>query len=232
MLLLWNDGVYSSLRISVPHGQEIAYFKLAVGNSVVLFEEICVGYAQWQHRSGAMMSRIPDNLRRAIVITGPVGSGKTTVMAVLTELLEERNMPCAGIDMDHLRWFFPKQPGDPFGGEVGRQHLSYMAASYRSLGIPILFIADVIEQDNDKSALQLALPDFEVVVIRLRVPMKLINQRLRQRESNERLQWYLDRAPELEQIMSDANVGDIVIGVGERTPREVAAEIARRLGLI
>lgn len=170
--------------------------------------------------------------RRAIVITGPVGSGKTTVMATLTDLMEEHNIPCAGIDMDHLRWFSPKQPGDPFGGEVGRQNLAFMAANYRTVGISTLFIADVVEQENDKSALQAALPDFEVQVFRLRVPMELINQRLKQRESEDRLSWYLDRAPELEQIMDDANVGDVIIEVGERNPREVAAEIARRLALI
>ena len=80
--------------------------------------------------------------RQAIVITGPVGSGKTTVMAAITEIMQEQNQSCAGIDMDHLRWFFPKQPGDPFGGDVGRKNLAFLAADYRSIGIPVLAIAD------------------------------------------------------------------------------------------
>lgn len=170
--------------------------------------------------------------RYAFVITGPVGSGKSSVMAELTGLLEQHNKPSAGIDMDHLRWFFPKQPGDPFGGNVGRQNLAFIAANYRALGIPTLVIADVIENEEGRKRMVDALPDFDLQVIRLRVPLELIEKRLRQRESSENLQWYLDRAPELERIMDARNVGDVVIDVGERPAREVAAEIARRYGLI
>lgn len=170
--------------------------------------------------------------RQAIVITGPVGSGKTTVMAAITEIMQEQNQSCAGIDMDHLRWFFPKQPGDPFGGDVGRKNLAFLAANYRSIGIPVLAIADLVEKQEDRLKLEESLPDFQVHLIRLSVPMHLIKKRLRERESMDRLPWYLHRAPELEQIMDARDVGDIVIDVGERTPREVAAEIARRFGLL
>ena len=170
--------------------------------------------------------------RHAFIITGPVGSGKTSVMAALTELLEQHNKPSAGIDMDHLRWFFPKQPGDPFGGHVGRQNLAFIAANYRSLGIPVLAIADVVENEQGRQQMVEALPDYNVQVVRLRVPMHLIEKRLRHREQNEHLHWYLDRAPELEQIMDERNVGDFVVDVGERSAQEVAAEIARRYGLI
>ncbi len=170
--------------------------------------------------------------RQAIIITGPVGSGKTTVMATITEILEEQNRPCAGVDMDHLRWFYPKQPGDPFGGEVGRKNLAFVAANYRSMGVSIIAIADMVESDDDRQKLAEALPDFEVHVVRLRVPLSLVEERLRQRETIDRLPWYLDRAPELESIMDARNIGDTVIEVGERTPREVALEICRRVGIM
>lgn len=178
------------------------------------------------------MSTHQSNPRYALIITGPVGSGKTTVMAALTELLEKHNQPSAGIDMDNLRWFFPKQPGDPFGGFVGRQHLAFIAANYRALGIPVLAIADVIENEEGRQQMVETLPDYEVQVIRLRVPMELIEKRLRVREKDEHLHWYLERAPELERIMDTRNVGDVVIDVGARPASEVAAEIARRFGLI
>lgn len=170
--------------------------------------------------------------RYAIIITGPVGSGKTSVMAALTELLEQHNQPNAGIDMDHLRWFSPKQPGDPFGGQVGRQNLAFVAANYRSLGISVLAIADVVENDEGRQQMVETLPDFDVQVVRLRVSMDLIEKRLRHRERDDRLQWYLDRAPELERIMDENSVGDVVIDVGVRSAAEVAAQIARRFALI
>lgn len=173
----------------------------------------------------------PEN-RKAIVITGPVGSGKSTIMATLTDLLEEREIPNAGIDMDHLRWFYPKAPGDPFGGEIGRKNLAFVAANYRSLGISTLILADVVEHENSKQELQAALPDYPIEVVRLKVPMHLIEERLKVRESPEHLQWYLNRAPELERIMEDAAVGDVVIEVGKRSPREVGEKILLKLNLI
>src|SRR5699024_9232986 len=152
--------------------------------------------------------------RQAIIITGPVGSGKTTVMATLTEVLEENKKSCAGIDMDHLRWFYPKQPGQPYGGEVGRKNLAFLAANYRSVGVNTLAIADLIPGKEDHQKLVETLPDFNVRIIRLSVPMELIEMRLRERESRERLPWYLDRAPKMERMMDARNVGDIVIEVG------------------
>lgn len=178
------------------------------------------------------METTPEIHRQAIIITGPVGAGKTTVMATLADVLEQHSQPVAAIDMDMLRWFYPRQPGDPFGGFVGRQHLAFMAANYRTLGISTLVVADVIENYHDREAMVEALPGFTVQVIRLQVPMDLIDQRLRQRDSGEHLQWCLERAPELQHIMEAANVGDTVIDVGTRTPWEIANEIARRLGLI
>lgn len=172
------------------------------------------------------------NKRNAIVITGPVGSGKTTVMASLTEILEEQNVSCAGIDMDHLRWFFPKLPGHPYGGQVGRKNLAFLAANYRSVGVEVLCIADLIPGKEDRQKLVDTLPDFTVHVIRLSVPMELVEKRLRERETLERLPWYLDRAPKMERMMDARNVGDIVIDVGERDARDVATEIAERLDLL
>lgn len=170
--------------------------------------------------------------RHAVIVTGPVGSGKTTVMASLTEILEEHHKSCAGIDMDHLRWFFPKQPGHPYGGEVGRKNLAFLAGNYRSVGVNVLAIADLIPGKEDRDKLVKALPDFNVHVIRLSVPMELVEKRLRERESLERLPWYLDRAPKMERMMDARNVGDIVIDVGERAARDVATEIAQRLDLL
>lgn len=168
----------------------------------------------------------------AIVITGPVGVGKSTVMAALTQLLEDQDRACAGIDMDYLRWFYPKEPDDRFRTAVGYKHLAFMAASYRSLGIPVLVIADVVEHASGRQALADAMNGYDLHIVRLRVPMHLLAERLRQRESAETLPWYLHRAPELEQIMNDADIGDTIIEVGARTAQEVACEIAQRLNLL
>lgn len=169
---------------------------------------------------------------RAIIITGTVGVGKTTTMAALTAYLEDHDVPCAGIDMDALRWFYPHPEGDRFGSAVGRKHLAYLAASYHELGIPLIVLADVVEHDNDRDALVAAMPQFDVHVVRLRLGMDAVLAQLRQREAPERLPWYLHRAPELEAIQDAANVGDTIIDIGDRTPGEIAELIVDKLRLL
>ncbi|MCO5229338.1 MAG: hypothetical protein M9934_13800 [Thermomicrobiales bacterium] len=169
---------------------------------------------------------------RAIIITGTVGVGKTTTMAALTAYLEDHDVSCAGIDMDALRWFYPHPEGDRFGSSVGRKHLAYLAASYHELGIPLIVLADVVEHENDHRALAAAMPQYDIHVIRLRLGMDAVVDRLRQREDPERLAWYLHRAPELEAIQDDAGVGNMVIDIADHSPREIAMLIADNLHLL
>lgn len=168
----------------------------------------------------------------AIVITGPVGAGKTTTAMALAELLEHRDISCAMVDMDQLRWFHPTPEGDRFGGSVGRRHIGYMAQTYRDMGIPTLILADVIETSAGRQALADALPGYELIVVRLNVGMERLHDRLRTRESERQVAWHLNRAQELQDIMTSNGVGDIVIDVDDETPEQVAEAIARELQLI
>lgn len=166
---------------------------------------------------------------QAIVITGPVGAGKTTTAMALSELLEQRDISCAMVDMDQLRWFHPRSPGDRFGSEVGFRHLDAMASTYRELQIPIFIIADVIETGVERH--QRAMPGYDVTVVRLDVDIENMHARLRQRETNDTYAWYENRAIELAGIMERNGIGDVVIRVHDETPQQVAQEIAERLGL-
>ncbi len=168
--------------------------------------------------------------RRAIVITGPVGAGKTTTAVALAELLEHRDISCAMVDMDQLRWFHPTPPDDRFGTQIGLRHLTVMAASYRELGIPIFILADVIETGTEQHAR--AMPGYEVIVVRLSVSVERLHHRLRLRESDAQYGWHEHRAIELTEIMERNGIGDVVIQVADERPDEVALMIAEQLQLL
>lgn len=170
--------------------------------------------------------------QRAIVITGPVGAGKTTTAATLAEMLEKRDVSCAAIDMDALRWFHPTPADDPFGTAVGYRHLAFMAETYRSMGIPTLILADVVETSEDRRKLAEALKGYSLVIVRLDVALERMQDRLRQRESEAQLAWHLNRASELQGIMERNGIGDIVVAVDAESPEEVAVTIAKRLRLL
>ncbi len=166
------------------------------------------------------------NIDRAIVITGPVGAGKSTTAVALSGLLEASGVPHAMIDVDYLRWAYPAPEDDRFHAALGIRNTAAVAANYREAGVRVIILADVVERPEQRTEYEVAIPNATVTIVRLPVSMTLIAERLRGRESPASLEWYLHRAPELEAIMTERGIGDVVIDVGDRSPEEVAREIA------
>ncbi len=168
----------------------------------------------------------------AVVVTGPTGAGKTTVAQALCEVLAERGVRNAMVDMDALRWLHPAVQGDRFSSGLGFRNLASIWPNLVEAGARAVILADVVEDPAQVALYKELMPGSTVTVARLNVPMNLIHHRLAGRESGESLEWHRNRAPELQGIMERAGVGDLVIEVGERGPDEAAVEIAERLGLV
>jgi hypothetical protein len=66
-------------------------------------------------------------------------------------------------------------------------------------------------------------------VCRLHAPLDVIEERLRRREDDESLQWFLDRAAVLDAQLSADGLDDVVLDA-TRPVREVARELAGLLG--
>lgn len=164
-----------------------------------------------------------------VVITGPVGAGKSTTARAVVEELERRGQPCALIDMDYLRWVRPSSTTDRFNSRLGHANLAVMWPNFRQAGTRWLILADVIEHPHDARHYSEAIPGAQVTVVRLNVPLDLVLTRLEDRESAESMPWYRNRAPELQGIMEREGVGDIVVNVADRSPDDVATEILTHL---
>lgn len=167
-----------------------------------------------------------------MILTGPVGAGKTTTMWTLGELLTAADVPHAVLDVDQVRTFHPTPPDDRFGSRLGRRNTATVTANYLAEGARILVLADVIEHAGDRDDYVRMMPDAAITVVRLDVPMETIFRRLDAREPESTLAWHRNRAPELQAIMEREQIGDLVIDVGQRTPIAVATEIADRLRLV
>lgn len=170
--------------------------------------------------------------KRAVVITGPVGSGQSSTAKALAESLEYADISCAFIDMDTLRWFHPTPSDDPFGEAVGYRHVRMMAETYAERGIPTLILADVIETVASRQKLAGAIPGYQLLVVRLDVPMEILKQRLRLRETECQQAWHFNRARELQEIMLHNRIGDVVIPVGTEGVDTVAQRVGQELGLL
>jgi ribose 1,5-bisphosphokinase PhnN len=165
-----------------------------------------------------------------IIITGPCGAGKTSTMWKLGELLASRDISRAVIDVDEVRNFHPAPEDDPFNSRLAMQNVAAMAENFRRAGARCLIFAEVVEHPELAIGYGELIPESDVHVVRLDVPMDLLLARLEARESVETIDWYRNRARELPAIMERRRIGDLVIDVGERSTEDVAAEIADHLG--
>ena len=165
-----------------------------------------------------------------MIVTGPVGVGKTAVAIAISALLDQAEIRHAMIDMDHLRWCYPASADDPFEVALGLRNLAAVAANYRSAGAERLVVADVIESRADLARYRDAVPGAAIVVIRLRARLETIVERLTARELGAGLEWHQRRAAELIEVMERARVEDVLVDTEGKSAAEAALEAVTRAG--
>ncbi|BBH70149.1 hypothetical protein ACTI_68340 [Actinoplanes sp. OR16] len=165
-----------------------------------------------------------------MLITGTVGSGKTTVAEALGDQLAERRVPHAVIDVDWLRRGWPSPPGDPFNAAMTLRNLRAVARNFLEAGADRLILAGVIESRAERDAYREAV-GVPLTVCRLQVDLALVRRRLTRRHENDPagLGWHLRRSGELDGILRTAAVEDVVVDAGELPVSAVAAEVGRHL---
>lgn len=165
-----------------------------------------------------------------LLITGPVGVGKTSVAYETMEVLEERGLAHAFFDLDGLTYLYPKPPDDRFGERFALDALGLLLPRLRDTGVERLILARVLWTDESLSGYQRAIPDADITVIRLTAPLEVIEARIRRREVGSATEWYLTQARELQERREPRPVEDVVIDTADRDVRSIAEEIVRKIG--
>jgi adenylylsulfate kinase len=151
---------------------------------------------------------------RALLLTGTVGVGKTSVAAAVGDLLRERQVANAVVDLDELRRAWPAASGDRFNTTVMLANLSAVAANYVGVGVTTLVLAGVLETADDRRrhADAVAVP---LTVCRLVSDLDAVRRRLRGRhvDDHDGLAWHLRRADTLASIQDASAVEDLRLDV-------------------
>lgn len=168
---------------------------------------------------------------QALLITGTVGSGKTSVADAFGDLLADAEIPNAVIDVDWLRRSWPCPPGDPFNGGITLRNLRAVAQNYFETGVLRLVLAGVVESRAERDAYQAVL-GVPLAVCRLRVDLPTVRQRLMRRHENDAggLQWHLARSGELERVFQQARVEDVAVDAAAGSVHEVAQAVKAAVG--
>lgn len=164
---------------------------------------------------------------RALLLTGAVGVGKTTVADAVGALLEEHGVPGAVIDLDAIRRAWPAPPGDRFHTTIELANLRSVARNYREAGAEVLVAAGVIEDRAAHAVYQDAL-GLRLTVVRLLAPRELVRARLHRRHEldPDALAWHLDRFDELTALLDAAAVEDVAVPIAEEPSDTARAVLA------
>ena len=167
---------------------------------------------------------------RVLVITGSMGSGKTTMMGEVSDLLSTRGVVHAAIDIDAFG-----NAHDPAGAidlmAIAYRNVAAAVRHYAAEGVKTLVMAGAIETRDELEQLRCAVNATDLVVCRLKAPLVVMQQRVRGREPGIWQQKYVDRVAALEDVLDKAAVEDFsVVTDGSRRVTDVAREILQRAG--
>ncbi len=76
-----------------------------------------------------------------VLITGVYGSGKSSVAAEISYLLERRRQPYALLDLDYLGWGGDNFDDHAAGFGLMLRNLAAVASNYRDAGISVFIVA-------------------------------------------------------------------------------------------
>jgi len=66
---------------------------------------------------------MPTEILPVVILSGPVGVGKTSVGSAMNTILEQRSVPHTFVDFDQLRYTFPRSTDDPWNNVLALENL-------------------------------------------------------------------------------------------------------------
>jgi broad-specificity NMP kinase len=155
---------------------------------------------------------------RAVLITGPPGSGKTSVLTALSDALSDDGVAHAALEVEAIVGTHPALDED-----ARLRHVRVNCALLRKAGPELLVVGDTVETSAELAALREAVGADEVFVVRLRAEPDTLAERIIAREPPG---WSgLDALVEHARAMSDVPGADLVLCTEGETAEAVAARI-------
>jgi predicted kinase len=115
-----------------------------------------------------------------VVITGPPGSGKTSVLTALQNMLADDAIRHAVIEVEALAWAHP-----PLSDEQSFRHVAALREMYATVGYELIVCGATVTSDAYMSALLAALAPTGRLVVRLDATSATLRRRIVEREPPE-----------------------------------------------
>lgn len=166
-----------------------------------------------------------------LLITGPVGVGKSSALGELEDLLQAAGMRFAAVELDALSYCHPPAPGDDrFRTDLTFRNLAALWRNFRAAGAERLVLSRVVESREELARYRKAVPGAEITVVRLRASVATLRQRVARREIGLGRTWHTRRAAELARAMDRARLEHVLVETDGRTVNAIAREVLDRTG--
>ena len=165
---------------------------------------------------------------RALLVTGTFGTGKTTLIEELAEMLEGLDLPYGAIDLDWLAWTNVHEQGLEHGiDDLEASNLEAVVANYLKAGARYFLLARAVKDREGLKRLRAAL-DMPLTVVRLALGIDEIKLRLsgsvtsgRKEDLRMAADWLVDEEA--------ADIADATF-VSDRPIQDLATEVLALLG--
>ena len=159
-----------------------------------------------------------------LIISGSMGTGKTTVLSEVSDVLEEADLSQAAIDLDWLSKMHPSE-------RLTFANLAAVWPVYAAAGAQRLVVARYLENRSELRQYREAVPGAEPVVCRLTASIETMQARVRIREPGMIQAEAVARARALAEILERTRPEDFTVDNGEgRSVTDVAREVLSRAG--
>jgi hypothetical protein len=169
----------------------------------------------------------PENIPRVpvLIVSGPVGVGKTSVAQEMFDQLIDRNIAHAVIDLDALGICWPFGEGDPFNERMAMRNLAAVWANFAASGVNRAIIARVIESRADLAPYEDAIPGADIRVCRLTAKVEALRERVGRREVGSSYDSLVRRAAELAESLERSGPTDFTVQTDDRKLADIALEV-------
>ncbi|MEM7445938.1 MAG: hypothetical protein AAF414_21630 [Pseudomonadota bacterium] len=162
-----------------------------------------------------------------LIVSGPVGVGKSSVGSEVSLLLSEQNIAHTFVDLDNLAHTFPRPADDRFGSALAHRNLKDVWRNCAEVGSKNLILARVAETGGYVDKIAEIIPGSEPIVCRLTASDETLVARVASREIGSDYDWHAKRSLELSRSLAETGPTDFTVETDHRTVTEIAGEIVR-----
>jgi hypothetical protein len=116
----------------------------------------------------------------AALVTGPLGSGKTSVATEVAAVLERRGVRNAVVDLDWLWWAGPGIPPERLAALL-HDNVRALVTRFRVEGVERFVLAHSVQSTSEVARLRDAVTPAHLTVVRLEVSPEVAAERVRMR---------------------------------------------------